>query len=171
MKAKHPSPHTGPYRMLRCRQDHPDFVRLVQLLDRELAERDGAEHAYYAQFNGIEALDQVVLAFVGENAIGCGAFKPFDADAVEIKRMYVTLEHRGKGVAQHLLKALEAWAGESGFERCVLETGSRQTEAIRLYTKAGYGRIENYGPYLGVDNSRCFEKRLHAANSNSGLRS
>ncbi|RZL48076.1 MAG: GNAT family N-acetyltransferase, partial [Pedobacter sp.] len=65
-----------------------------------------------------------------------------------------------KGVATTVLSALEQWAGELGYKKCVLETGIRQADAISLYQKCGYQSIPNYGQYIGVDNSVCFEKEL-----------
>jgi putative acetyltransferase len=53
---------------------------------------------------------------------------------------------------------LETWASELSFEKCILETGKRQPEAIRLYEKNGYKRIPNYGQYAQIENSVCFEK-------------
>ena len=139
---------------------HSDFVQLVRLLDADLAERDGSEHAFYAQFNAIDRLRHVVVAFEGGAAVGCGAFKEFDQASVEIKRMYTLPSHRGRGVASLVLRELEAWAAESGFRRCVLETGKKQPEAIALYTRRAYRAIPNYGQYAGVENSVCFEKVL-----------
>jgi putative acetyltransferase len=55
---------------------------------------------------------------------------------------------------------LEAWAAELSYEKCVLETGKKQVEAIGLYQKNGYQKIPNYGQYIGVENSLCFEKKL-----------
>lgn len=135
-----------------------DFVALVQQLDADLAQRDGEDHAYYHQFNTIDKLKQVVVAYENNVAVGCGALKPFGADAMEVKRMYVSPAHRGKGVASTLLKELETWAAELGFSRCVLETGKKQHEAIALYQKGGYVVIPNYGQYAGIENSVCFEK-------------
>jgi len=139
---------------------HSDFVQLVRLLDADLAGRDGSEHAFYAQFNAIDRLRHVVVAFEGGAAVGCGAFKEFDQASVEIKRMYTLPSHRGRGVASLVLRELEAWAAESGFRRCVLETGKKQPEAIALYTRRAYRAIPNYGQYAGVENSVCFEKVL-----------
>lgn len=75
--------------------------------------------------------------------------------------MYTTPEGRGKGIATLVLTALETWANELHYNTCVLETGKRQPEATALYEKAGYTRIPNYGPYAGIENSLCFEKKLH----------
>ena len=139
---------------------NPDFVSLVKLLDAYLAECDGEDHAFYDQFNKIAHIRQVVLAYEEGRALGCGAIKEFSPDAMEVKRMYVRPEGRQKGIATRILDELERWAKELGYSRTVLETGSRQTEAIELYTRGGYARIPNYGQYAGIDNSLCFEKKL-----------
>jgi putative acetyltransferase len=146
--------------LTRTTSENPDFQALVQLLDQDLAARDGAEHGYYAQFNTIASLQHVVVAYLGDAPVGCGAFKPFEADSVEIKRMFVQPAHRGQGVAQAVLGELEKWAGELGYASGVLETGKRQPEAIRLYERSGYGHIPNYGQYVGIENSVCMQKAL-----------
>ena len=146
--------------LVRTTSDHPDFRALVQLLDHDLAVRDGADHAFYAQFNKIDTIRHVIVAYRGGEPIGCGAFKPYGEKQVEIKRMYVQPTHRGQGVAPAVLAALETWADELGYRSCVLETGLKQPEAIRLYEKSGYQRIPNYGQYAGVENSVCMEKTL-----------
>jgi GNAT superfamily N-acetyltransferase len=79
---------------------------------------------------------------------------------MEIKRMYVTLEKRGKGIATLVLQELEKWSKELGFEKCILETGKKQPEAIRFYEKTNYHSIPNYGQYENAENSICFEKEL-----------
>lgn len=137
-----------------------DFRSLVEKLDADLEQRDGPDHGFYDQFNGIEGIDQVVVAYEGSVAVACGAMKPFGTDRVEIKRMFVLTPYRGQGAAQKVLRALEVWALESGVSGCILETGKRQPEAIAFYRKAGYTQIENYGPYTGIENSLCFEKWL-----------
>lgn len=146
--------------LLRTDSAHPDFRALVRLLDQDLQVRDGAEHSFYAQFNKVDAIRHVVVAYLNDEPVGCGAFKPFEADAVEIKRMYVQPAHRGQGLAQAVLTELEDWARELGYTGCVLETGLKQPEAIRLYQKSGYQRIPNYGQYIGVDNSVCMRKAV-----------
>jgi len=139
---------------------NPHFVELVRHLDAELAERDGIEHSYYAQFNTIENIKHVVVAYAYDTPVACGAIKKFEPDAMEVKRMYTLPESRGLGIAAKVLAELEEWAAELSSRRCVLETGKKQPEAIRLYQKGGYRTIENYGQYIGMDNSICFEKVL-----------
>lgn len=145
---------------IRTDSTNADFIQLVALLDADLRIRDGEEHAFYAQFNKIDTIKQVIVAYENRIAVGCGAFKPFAHNSVEVKRMFVMPEYRGKQIATSLLDHLEKWAGELNYQTCVLETGTRQPEAIALYTKCGYKRIDNYGQYAGVANSVCFSKQL-----------
>jgi GNAT superfamily N-acetyltransferase len=144
-----------------------DFRQLVVELDKELAVRDGDEHAFYSQFNNLDTIKNVVVAYDGAEPVGCGAIKEYTDNIMEIKRMFVPLDRRGEGIASIVLKELENWASELGAEKCVLETGLKQPEAIRLYEKTGYCSIPNYGQYIGVENSVCFKKDLtiiiHAA--------
>jgi len=148
----------------RTNSDNPDFIILVKLLDADLAERDGADHSFYSQFNKIDKIKQVVVAFENERPIGCGAIKEYSTDTVEIKRMYTVPNSRGKGIATRVLTALEQWATELNYKKCILETGKKQPEAIRLYKKNGYQLIQNYGQYAGIENSVCFEKEITHAN-------
>ena len=74
--------------------------------------------------------------------------------------MYVSPASRGKSFAFQILTELEVWAKELGMSKTVLETGQKQPEAIALYFKAGYLRTPNYGQYIGIENSLCFEKIL-----------
>lgn len=138
-----------------------DFVMLVRLLDVDLAQRDGDEHAFYHQFNKIDFIKYAIVAYKNGKPIGCGAMKEYAPDAMEIKRMYALPEFRGQGVATRALTELETWATELGYERCVLETGKKQPEAIALYKKSHYLQIANYGQYIGIENSVCFEKKLN----------
>lgn len=146
--------------IIRTDSDNKDFVELVRHLDAELAIRDGEDHAFYAQFNKIAKLKYVVLAHEDGKALGCGAIRALDSGEIEVKRMFVPLESRGKGIATLVLLELENWARELSFTRCVLETGLKQPEAIRLYQKNGYARIPNYGQYVDVGNSVCFGKDI-----------
>ena len=140
----------------------PSVKSLIQKLDRELWERYPTEQAFFDNFNKLPSDARVVIAFDGENAVGCGAFKPMTLPekAVEIKRMYVDPTMRGRAIGVLILENLETWAIEEGYQLSRLETGNNQPEAIRLYEKVGYYWIENYEPYIGVESSICFEKKL-----------
>ena len=136
------------------------FLKLVKLLDDDLAIRDGEDHGFYDQFNKVELINCVVVAYGNGTPLACGAMKIVDPRTMEIKRMYVIPASRGKGIAIKILRELEAWAKELDCEKCILETGKRQPEAIKLYLKSGYKRIANYGQYIDVENSLCFEKEI-----------
>ncbi len=146
--------------IIRTDSTNPDFQKLVKALDSELAIRDGEEHGFYSQYNKIDAIKQAIVLYQGPKAVACGAIKPYSETSAEVKRMYTLPEYRGKGLAAHVLNELEQWAAQLGFEKCILETGIRQPEAIALYKKCGYTLIPNYGQYAGVANSVCFEKSV-----------
>jgi putative acetyltransferase len=148
------------YTFNRADSSHEDFKKLVLLLDEELAQRDGEEHAFYDQFNKIENINNVIVAYAGQQPVAAGAFKKFSPEAVEIKRMFVMPGFRGKGIAFQILQQLENWAVGLGYSYCVLETGKKQPEAIALYKKSGYEVIPNYGQYENVSNSVCMRKRI-----------
>jgi len=146
--------------ILRITSENPDFQKLVKQLDAYLAVMDGDEHAFYNQYNKIDMLKNCVVIFDNDEAVACGAIKELDSKSMEVKRMFTLPEKRGKGLASAILKELEAWSKELGYEKTVLETGKRQTEAVALYQKCGYKIIPNYGQYVNVENSVCFEKEL-----------
>ena len=147
-------------RLFRTDSGNKDFIRLVKELDADLAERDGEEHSFYSKFNKVDMIRHVVVAYQNNVAISCGAIKEYDPKTMEVKRMFTSPENRGKGFAGIILHELENWARELNFEKCILETGKRQAEAIRLYKKSGYDIIPNYGQYAGIENSVCFKKDL-----------
>ena len=148
-------------KIIRTNATNKDFIELVKLLDVDLSKRDGEEnHSFYAQFNKVDTIKQVIIAFDNNKPISCGALKEFDQNTMEIKRMYTSPKSRGKGTASIILSELEKWAKELSFTKCILETGLKQPEAIRLYEKNNYKLIPNYGQYSGIENSRCFEKLI-----------
>lgn len=145
---------------IKTTSNNKDFQSLVMQLDAYLKVIDGDEHDFYHQYNQIDMLNNVVVVYEDNQPVGCGAFKPFNESSVEIKRMYTLPEARGKGIATQVLNALENWAKESGYASSLLETGKRMPDAIAFYNKLGYNKTENYGQYIGVDNSICFKKEL-----------
>lgn len=149
-------------RIIRTTSEHPDFRKLVSELDQALAVINGDSNDFFAQYNKIDLIQHVVVAYHNDLPAGCGAFKPFDEQSVEIKRMYVSPVLRRSGVAQLVLSELEKWAQELGYTRCVLETGKTMTAANALYEKCGYGVIENYGQYVGVESSCCYARDLRS---------
>jgi len=146
--------------IVRTDSTHPDFLQLIVPLDKELQELYGEEQAFFDQFNKVDLIRHVILAYSHDQPVGCGAIKEYAPDVMEVKRMFVDRRFRGQGIALRVLTALEQWAAEMGYKRCILETGNKQREAIRLYQKAGYQVTPNYGQYIGVESSICMEKPL-----------
>lgn len=144
----------------RTNSENTDFQELVRELDKDLAIRDGDEHSFFAQFNKIDSIKHVVVAYQEGIPVGCGAVKPYDDATMEVKRMFVPLAFRGQGIASQVLAELEQWCRELQVEKCILETGEKQPEAIRLYRKNHYQVIPNFGQYADVASSVCFEKVL-----------
>jgi len=147
-------------RLIRTHSDNTDFRTLVALLDKDLAIRDGDDHTFYAQFNKVDTIKEVVVAYQHDIPVGCGAIKPFADQTVEVKRMFVHPDYRKQGIAAQILGELETWAKALGHTQCILETGKKQPEAIALYQKTGYQITPNYGQYIGVENSVCMSKEL-----------
>lgn len=81
--------------------------------------------------------------------LGCGALQRIDGATAEIKRMWIDDAQRGRGLGRRLLAHLEGIARDQGRTRVVLDTNEVLTEAVAMYERAGYGRIERYNdnPY------------------------
>lgn len=144
----------------RTTSDNPDFEKLVVQLDAYLAIVDGEDHAFYSQYNKSSSLKNAIVLYENEIAIGIGAYKEYDSQTVEMKRMFTLPENRGKGIASKILSELELWAKEEKYSISILETGILQKEAISLYQKLGYKIFENYGQYKGVEGSICMKKEI-----------
>lgn len=143
---------------IRTDSNNKDFQVLVALLDQDLRIRDGADHTFYAQYNKLDHIHHVIVAYWNNTPAGCGAIKAYHDEIAEIKRMFVHPAYRRKGIARLILQELEKWASELDFTTCILETGKRQPEAIALYKSWGYAIIPNYGQYENVENSVCMQK-------------
>ena len=146
--------------LTRTNGSDPAFCAMIAELDEELKERYGAQMEFFGPHNHSADVQQALVLLWDNVPVGCGCFKPFSVDTVEMKRIFVQRAFRGKRLARALMAELEAWAHESGYAFAVLETGVLQPEAIRLYEAAGYTRIPNYPPYVGVKESVCFQKKL-----------
>lgn len=142
-----------------------DARRLIERLDAELAERypDPADnHLALDQAEVAEAHGVFLIARLTGEPVGCGALRRIGPGIGEIKRMYVAPASRGYGVGRRLLSELERYGRRLGLNRLVLETGERQPEAIGLYERAGFARIDRFGPYLHSPASVCLGKDLES---------
>lgn len=140
--------------------ENSNFIRLVAELDKSLWERYPKENQDYWQNNILEINRNVLVVYNDDKAVACGCFKKYDKNTIEIKRMFVSPEARGMGLAQKILQELELWASELGYTSSVLETLYKQKEAISLYQKVGYSIIDKYEPYLDSEYSICMKKAI-----------
>jgi len=136
---------------------------LIAELDAELSALYPPEANFFeldeAEVSGDKGV--FLVARVDGEALGCGAFRRIDAVSAEVKRMYVRPGGRGKGIGRAMLRELESQARSLGIRRMLLETGTRQAEALLLYERGGYVRVPQFGRYVGAPSSSlCFGKDL-----------
>ena len=157
--------------MKRTGCDDPGFQLLISRLDHELWNELHENQATYDQFNQVTGIQTAIIVYVNGKPAGIGCFKEFDKDTVEIKRMFVEKEFRGRGLSKYVLSELEQWALESGYQYAVLETSVRFRIAQNLYASTGYETIENYGQYKGLTESVCMKKDLkpHSPGAEKGV--
>ena len=139
---------------------------LVAALNRELLARYPEEGATHFRLD----LDEVrpgrgafLVARQSGEPVGCGAIRRLDAEAAEVKRMYVVPAARGRRIAAAILSAREHEARRLGVVRLVLETGERQPESLALYRRAGFVAIPRFGEYVDSALSLCMAKTLGPA--------
>lgn len=149
---------------------HPDAARLVARVQQEYVERYGSPDESPVDTSVFDPPEGLfVVGYDGADPVATGAWRrsPVHAlggsSAVEVKRMFVVPERRGRGFARAVLAELEATAAAAGHDLVVLETGLKQPEAIALYLSEGYVEIPGFGFYAGYPLSRCFGKRITAA--------
>jgi GNAT superfamily N-acetyltransferase len=141
----------------------PAASSLISATNAELLQRYPEPGACHFKLGPDEVADgrgAFFVAYVEEQPVGCGAVRRLDDSMAELKRMYVRPTYRGQGIGRAILAALESEARKLGVTRLVLETGTRQMEAIAMYRRAGFGDIPPYGEYVGSGFSICMEKLL-----------
>ena len=111
----------------------------------------------------VEMLRQPQMHFFGVTvdgvARGCGGFWAH-ADYVEIKRVYIDPDLRGRGLSKKLMLMIEDQAREQGFKTARLETGTSQPEALGLYRAISYIERGPFGDYKLDPLSVFMEKTL-----------
>ena len=112
----------------------------------------------FIPYNISESISDVLIAEIDGKAIGCGGLKMYSRNAIEIKRLWVDKEYRGKHIATEIMERLENRAEREGCTRLILQTRPQMEGAISLYTKRGYKKIDNYPPYDKLEGAICFEK-------------
>ncbi|PZR27729.1 MAG: GNAT family N-acetyltransferase [Citrobacter freundii] len=153
-------------RILFTDSSQDDFIRLSKELEKELYLKDGDLADINYEVNKTGWMKDVVVLYDKNNAVACGALRPYDTASVEIKRMYVVPSYRRNKFASMILSALEEKARGEGFEYVILETGRNQPEAIAFYLRHQYLETERFGKYTDSSNSICFKKEISRKISN-----
>lgn len=140
----------------------PDFVILCNKLDDSLDDIVGNQfqRRQYDQYNQRDCIHDVIVVYHNGDPVACGAFKMYDEDHAELKRIFTDPSCRNIGLGAELVRRLEAKAKIQGYGWCILETGKPLEAACHLYHKAGYKVIPNYGQYADMPNSICMERRI-----------
>ncbi len=138
------------------------FIKLCQQLDSFLQKLIGADKqkTQYAQYNALADIHDVVLIIDEGEVVGCGAVKQYDEHTMEMKRVFVKEECRGKGFGRMIVATLESLAKNKKMTRLVLETGVLLIAAQKMYMSCGFGIIENYDQYKGLEDSICMGKEI-----------
>ena len=138
-----------------------DARQLIALLDAELDSLYPVEHRHIVDFSTFHQNGgHFVVAYDDGAAVGCGGLRPFESSVIELKRMFVVEQYRGRGISRLILGFLESLAKQLGNDTLVLETGDKQLAAISLYQQCCYERVEPFGEYIKSSASICFRKRI-----------
>ena len=106
---------------------------------REEADIDLARIAMFQPPDG-----RLLMAYVGDLAIGTVCMQRIGLDTAELKRMYVQPSHRHAGVGRALVDQLIAHMRTAGYRRVRLDSPKFMTAAHGLYRSLGFSEI---GPY------------------------
>ncbi len=152
------------YKTVDC--DSGDFLSLSNELDDYLDNAIGGakKREKYKDFNHLDTMDYVIVAYSGKIPVGCGALRECKWEekkrCIEIKRIFVKKEYRTQGVATGIMQRLLGFARKNNYEEVLLETGEFLENSLKLYTRFGFERIPNYGVYADMKESVCMGKQL-----------
>jgi putative acetyltransferase len=138
---------------------------LIKDLNSELEARYPEEGANFFRLDPEEVAEGrggFFVAYLDNEAVGCGAIRLIEPGIAEIKRMYVAPNVRGQGIGGRIVAALEAEAVRLHAHRILLETGPRQPDAIAMYERCGFAEIPLYGEYIGSNFSVCMAKNIES---------
>lgn len=155
-------PVIAEYNFVKTDGTNVDFINLCSELDNFLFEEVGGEkqREQYDQYNKLDSIHDVILVYHNGECVGCGSYKFYDEETVELKRIFIKKSERSLGLGLELVRRLEADARIAGFRYAVLETGEVLTDAIKLYKKMKYKIVPNYGQYIGMEESICMSKKI-----------
>lgn len=142
--------------------NHPDLIQLSSELDTFLNIAIGGEskREKYKQFNRLDTMDYVILAYDEEVPVGCAALRQYSENEIELKRVFVRTEYRKQHIGKHMMEHLISHAQMLGYSRMLLETGEFLKASVNLYKQLGFEKIQNYGAYANIQESLCMSRGL-----------
>lgn len=114
----------------------------------------------FVPYNLSDSISDVLIAYSDGIAVGCAGLKRYSDNDVEIKRVWVEPDCRGKKIGTQLMEQIEEKARLMGFKRTILQTRPIMSDAVGLYEKRGYTLIENYPPYDKLEGAICMALNL-----------
>ncbi|CDM67927.1 putative N-acetyltransferase [Clostridium bornimense] len=136
------------------------FENLCCELDKYLNNIIGEEKQQdqYNRYNTLEDIHDVILITDKSDVLACGGFKRYDEFTAEVKRVYVKENARRHGLGKTVMDEIEKVALKKGYKNLILETGRALKGAQKMYRKLGFEVINNFGQYIGNDESICMKK-------------
>ncbi|SFU92856.1 GNAT family N-acetyltransferase [Butyrivibrio sp. M55] len=114
----------------------------------------------FVPYNHSDGIPNVLIAYMDDVAVACAGFKSYSEDDAEIKRVWVEPSCRGRHIAKSLMNQIEDRAQKLGYKRAILQTREIMADAVGLYEKLGYSKIEKYPPYDNLVGAVCMAKEL-----------
>lgn len=142
--------------------NNSDFQRFYLATEEYYSSIVGGEknRKGFIPYNISQNIGIVVIAYIDDIAVGCAGLKSYSDIDVEIKRVWVEPVYRRRHIAVDMMQMIENKAKEQHFTRTILQTREAMAEAVSLYEKLGYYRIENYPPYDKLEGAVCYAKDL-----------
>lgn len=147
--------------------DAPEFTTIVRALFLEYESTLNVDLCFQGFQKELAALPgeyarptgRLLVAFEGDEAAGCGAFRKLESDICEMKRLFVRPKHQGKAIGSALARALIENARAAGYSRMRLDTMLTMQRAIAMYRSLGFREIPSYR-FNPVPGSLFFELQL-----------
>ena len=136
------------------------FENLCDELDNYLNNIIGEENQknQYNRYNTLEDIHDVILIEDKSDSVACGGFKRYDEFTAEVKRVYVKETERRRRFGKIVMDEVEKVALKKGYKNLILETGRNLEGAQKMYIKLGFEVINNFGQYIGNEESICMKK-------------
>lgn len=142
----------------------PEVHVLLDALTSELALGGYAASQTFGY--SVAQLEQSRVYLVGARVegplIGLGGIELQGSGVGELKRFFVVPEHRGKGIADFLIRTLIEYARDQGTNALRLETGDRQQAAIAFYRRHGFVEVPRFDRYSHSPTSVCMARSIES---------